>query len=107
MPRARKERHLYIVLFARYRSEEVKQAYERGDIHRSEEDPLMIETWICGYDKRRAALKFYNVCLDAMKDLLASRVVLICGEQRVYVWMDQQKRPVGVFLTRKYEVPDN
>lgn len=91
MSQKRKERHLYIVLFARFRSEEVKQAYEETG-HRGEEDPLDIESWICGYDKRRAALKFYNVCLDAINDPLANRVVLICGEQRVYVWLDQQKR---------------
>jgi hypothetical protein len=92
MPRSRKEQHLYIVLFARYRSETVKQAYERGEVPKLEEGSLIIETWPCGYDKRRAAVKFYNVCLDAMKDPLASRVVLICGEERVYVWMDQQNR---------------
>jgi hypothetical protein len=93
MPRPRKERHLYIVLFARFRSEEIKRAYEETG-QRGEGDLLEIESWICGYDKRRAALKFYNVCLAAMNDPLANRVVLICGEQRVYVWLDQQKRAI-------------
>jgi hypothetical protein len=60
-----------------YRSEEAKQAVKRGEISQMEEDPLLIETWPCGWDKRTAAVKFYNVCLEAMDNPLVSRVIMM------------------------------
>jgi hypothetical protein len=92
MAKPRQPRHSYTVHLVRYRSEKAKQALEQGEAFLLKEDPLIFETWSCGWNKRTAAVKFYNVCREAVVDPLASRVIITHGEEWLYVWVDRQRR---------------
>jgi len=66
------ERHLYGVHTVSYKSEEIKQRVEKGDIYRSNE--IKSRCVYFGDDEQEAAMYFYQVAESAMNNPLARSI---------------------------------
>lgn len=91
MPRQRKKAEReYLIITVCFKSQTVKEQFERGELFAGH--VVDIELIAHSWSKRTAANQFYNACRLAKRNPLASRVLLVRGDETTTVWVDPLDR---------------
>lgn len=85
-----KPRTMYSVHSSGYKTQEIKEAVERGTLQITSPDQIGGSLWYLGTDERTASRRFYLACKEAMQNSLIVKVQVERGtpsiDTIVQVW---------------------